>query len=61
LNFHEAIGAERIRGRLHFLKRHWAEQVQGEKLARFAASLDARLYLRGVGFDIVGETRDENH
>jgi selenocysteine lyase/cysteine desulfurase len=39
----EAIGAERIQARLHYLKQYWAKEVEQEKGIKFMASLDPNL------------------
>lgn len=54
-DFHQAIGAERIQARLHYLKQYWARQVEEEKKTRFTASLDPRLSCAALGFDIPGK------
>jgi selenocysteine lyase/cysteine desulfurase len=55
VDFHQAIGAERIQARLHYLKQYWAGQVEEEKNVRFTASFDPRLSCAALGFDIVGK------
>jgi selenocysteine lyase/cysteine desulfurase len=55
VDFHQAIGAERIQARLHYLKQYWARQVEDEKRIRFTASFDPRLSCAALGFDISGE------
>ena len=55
VDFHQAIGAERIQARLHYLKQYWASQVADERNIRFTASFDPRLSCGGLGFDIVGK------
>jgi selenocysteine lyase/cysteine desulfurase len=37
----EMLGVERIRARLHWLKRYWTEQVSGLPGVRFHTSLDS--------------------
>jgi isopenicillin-N epimerase len=53
LDFHEAIGGDRIQARLHYLKRHWAEQVKGEKRLKLLASLDPQLSCSLLSFDVL--------
>jgi isopenicillin-N epimerase len=55
LDFHQAIGADRIQARLHYLKQYWARQVEEEKNIRFTASFDPRLSCAALGFDIPGK------
>ncbi len=40
LDFHEAIGVSRIRARLHYLKRYWADQLARLPNVRFHTSLE---------------------
>jgi len=40
LDFHEAIGVARIRARLHYLKRYWADQLARLPNVRFHTSLE---------------------
>jgi selenocysteine lyase/cysteine desulfurase len=41
LDFHEAIGVARIRARLHYLKRYWADQLAQLANVRFRTGLEA--------------------
>jgi len=52
LDFHEAIGGDRIQARLHYLKRFWAEQVKDEKRLKLPASLDPQLSCSLLSFDL---------
>jgi selenocysteine lyase/cysteine desulfurase len=40
LDFHQAIGIARIRARLHYLKRYWADQIFAEPGVRFHTVLE---------------------
>jgi isopenicillin-N epimerase len=55
LDFHQAIGPERIQARLHYLKQYWARQVEEEKNIRFTASLGSSPFVRCTGFRHCGK------
>jgi selenocysteine lyase/cysteine desulfurase len=59
LDFHEAIGGDRIQARLHYLKRYWAEQVKGEKKLKLLASLDPQLSCSLLSFDLTEVRRGD--
>jgi selenocysteine lyase/cysteine desulfurase len=52
LDFHQAIGSDRIQARLHYLKRYWAERVKDEKKLKLLASLDPKLSCSLLSFDL---------
>lgn len=59
LDFQAAIGQANIQARLHYLKRHWAEQVKDEKKLKLLASLDPTLSCSLLSFDVNdGKRRD---
>jgi selenocysteine lyase/cysteine desulfurase len=59
LDFHEAIGGDRIQTRLHYLKRFWAEQVKDEKRLKLLASLDPQLSCSLLSFDLAEGQRSD--
>jgi len=59
LDFHQAIGSDRIQARLHYLKRYWADQVKGEKRLKLLASLDPQLSCSLLSFDLTEGNRGD--
>ena len=55
LDLLEAIGAERIQARLHYLKQYWAKQVEQENGIKFMASLDPNLSCSLLAFEVQGK------
>jgi isopenicillin-N epimerase len=54
LDFHEALGVARIRARLHYLKRHWADQLARLPKVRFHTSLAPDQSCAVANVEIVG-------
>jgi selenocysteine lyase/cysteine desulfurase len=54
IDFHEAIGAERLRARLHYLARYWADRAASLPPMRMATSPDPALSCSLVAWEMEG-------